>query len=286
MTETIVHCFIPSSLFIADKMPCNDHIVALELRRRTDFMNSNIGALLQANLRCAKENIAYLWIGLAQTTYVMRNLTQRNNTGAMIMATATFNNVLTEEVWSAEGSALWVKRAVLVVLGIALMVVSAKAKVLIPYTPVPITLGTFGVLTIGAAYGPRLGLATIVGYMLIGMLGFDVFAGSSAELSGMEYMMGGTGGYLVGYVLAIVALGYAARRGWDRNVLLMAVAMLIGTALIYIPGAAWLMNLYGFDLPTAISKGVTPFLVGDAIKLALAALLLPAVWKLVGKART
>lgn len=202
------------------------------------------------------------------------------------MTTATINNVLTEEFWSMDGSKIWIKRAVLVVLGIALMILSAKAKVLIPYTPVPITLGTFGVLTIGAAYGPRLGLATIVSYLLIGAFGFDVFAGSSAELNGREYMMGGTGGYLVGYVLATLALGFAARKGWDRNVMLMAIAMLIGTALIYIPGVAWLMSLYGFDLSTAFSKGVMPFLIGDAVKLALAALLLPAVWKLVGKART
>ena len=150
--------------------------------------------------------------------------------------------------------------------------------------PVPITMGTFAVLTIGAAYGPRLGLTTILGYMLVGALGFDVFASSSAEKFGLEYMMGGTGGYLVGYVLATFALGYLARLGWDRTMPKMALGLLIGNALIYVPGLLWLGALYGWDQPI-LQWGLTPFLLGDAIKLALAALLVPAVWKLVGRAR-
>jgi len=201
------------------------------------------------------------------------------------MATAATHNTLTDEIWNAEGTALWVKRAVLVIAGIAVLALAAKITVPLPFTPVPLTLGTFAVLTIGAAYGARMGFATILGYMLIGALGFDVFSKSSAELNGWTYMSGSTGGYLLGFVLATVALGYGARRGWDRNVVSMALMMLAGTALIYIPGAAWLMHLYGFDLATAFAKGVQPFLMVDAIKLALAALLVPAVWKLVGKAR-
>ncbi|MCT4557334.1 MAG: biotin transporter BioY [Pelagimonas sp.] len=191
-------------------------------------------------------------------------------------------NVLVEMFGANEGAALRVKQAALVILGIAALAVAAKIKV--PMWPVPITMGTFAVLTIGAAYGPRLGLATILGYMLVGALGYDVFAGSSAEKFGLEYMMGGTGGYLVGYVLATLALGSLARAGWDRSAPKMAGAMLIGNALIYVPGLIWLGMLYGWDKPI-LEWGLTPFLVGDAIKLALAAVLLPAVWKLVGKAR-
>jgi len=96
--------------------------------------------------------------------------------------------------------------------------------------------------------------------------------------------MGGTGGYLVGYALSTVALGYFARIGWDRNVLLMAVAMLIGNALIYVPGLLWLGQLYGWDQPI-LQWGLTPFLVGDALKLVLAALLVPAAWKMLGNLR-
>jgi len=195
----------------------------------------------------------------------------------------TFNDkVLTEAVGPSEGTALIVKQAAMVVLGIVALVIFAKIK--IPMWPVPITMGTFAVLTIGAAYGPRLGLVTIMGYMIIGALGFDVFAGSSAEAYGLTYMMGGTGGYLVGYVLATLALGFAARAGWDRSILLMALAMLLGNVLIYVPGLAWLGTLYGWDQPI-LAWGLTPFLLGDVLKLALAALLVPGLWKLFGTAR-
>lgn len=198
------------------------------------------------------------------------------------MGTAINNKVLSE-VWGAhEGAGLRAKQAALVVLGIAVLAVAAKIKV--PMWPVPVTMGTFAVLSIGAAYGPRLGLVTILGYMIVGAFGFDVFASSSAETFGLTYMMGGTGGYLVGYVLATCALGLLARRGWDRSFAWMALAMLIGNALIYAPGLLWLGQLYGWDKPI-LEWGLTPFLVGDALKLALAAVVLPAVWKLVGKAR-
>jgi biotin transport system substrate-specific component len=214
------------------------------------------------------------------------------------MADTASRHVLTEAFWPAEGAALWLKRAALVALGILALAVAAKVKVPMWPSPVPITLGTFAVLTIGAAYGPRLGLVTILGYMLIGALGFDVFAGSSAESNGLAYMTGGTGGYLLGYVLATVALGLAARRGWDRTVTGMALAMLIGNVLIYLPGLAWLHQLiasgalafdpasYASPWSQTLAWGLTPYLIGDALKLALAALIVPGLWKLIGSART
>lgn len=198
------------------------------------------------------------------------------------MSQAVTNPVLADVLGPREGTALRIKQVVLVVLGVVALAIAAKIKV--PMWPVPITMGTFAVLSIGAAYGARLGLVTILGYMIVGALGFDVFAGSSAEKFGLEYMMGGTGGYLVGYVLATVALGALAARGWDRSPMKMALAMLIGNALIYVPGLLWLGTLYGWDKPI-LEWGLTPFLVGDAIKLALAAALLPVLWNLVGKAR-
>ena len=198
------------------------------------------------------------------------------------MALALNDKVLTEAFGPTEGAALRVKQVLMVALGIVALAIFAKIKV--PMWPVPITMGTFAVLTIGAAYGPRLGLTTILGYMIVGALGFDVFASSSAEAAGLTYMMGGTGGYLVGYVLATLILGWAARAGWDRSVLMMGVAMLLGNVAIYVPGVAWLGVLYGFDQPI-VQWGLTPFLIGDALKLGLAALLVPAVWKMVGDAR-
>ncbi|MFT6452009.1 MAG: biotin transport system substrate-specific component [Halocynthiibacter sp.] len=214
-----------------------------------------------------------------------RGLGQNNanaleETGAM--ATLTKDMVLSEAFGAKSGTQLYIKQAVLVALGIIVLAVSAKIAV--PMWPVPITMGTFSVLTIGVAYGPRLGLITILGYLAVGALGFDVFAGSSAEKNGIAYMMGGTGGYLVGYALASLMLGYLARLGWDRSFGKMAGAMLIGNAIIYVPGLLWLVVLYGIEKPI-LQWGLTPFLIGDAVKLALAALLVPAVWKLVGNAR-
>jgi biotin transport system substrate-specific component len=211
------------------------------------------------------------------------------------MADTASRHVLTEAAWPAEGAGLWVRRAVLLVLGVAALTLAAKAAVPLWPSPVPITLGTFAVLTIGAAYGPRLGLATILAYLVVGALGFDVFAGSSAETNGLAYMTGSTGGYLVGYLLAALALGHAARRGWDRSVPGMAAAMIVGNALIYIPGLLWLHHLvadglfdaaaYASPWQQTLAWGLTPYLIGDALKLALAALVVPGLWKLVGSAR-
>ncbi len=201
------------------------------------------------------------------------------------MNTTVSHRVLSDTVWSAQGTALWIKRALLVLAGVAVLAICAKIKFPIPGSPVPVTLGTFGVLAIGAAYGMRLALVTILAYLALGALGMDVFAGSSAEKNGLVYMMGGTGGYLLGYALSAVALGALAQRGWDRSVLWMGLAMLVGNALIYVPGLLWL-NTFAESWAQTFAWGITPFLIGDAVKLALAALLLPALWKLVGNART
>jgi len=200
------------------------------------------------------------------------------------MAQAMTDRVLTEAFGPSEGTALRIKQAVLVVAGIVLLTIMAKIKLPVPPSPVAVNMGTFAVLTIGAAYGARLGLVTIIGYMLIGALGFDVFQSSTAELSGIEYMMGGTGGYLLGYVMATVLLGVLARRGWDRSVVWMALAMLLGNVILYVPGLLWLGQVYGWDKPI-LEWGLTPFVIGDLMKLALAAMILPAAWKLVGRAR-
>jgi|TARA_B110000114_G_scaffold172964_1_gene200186 biotin transport system substrate-specific component len=198
------------------------------------------------------------------------------------MTTAIHKSVLSEVILPRDGrQAKLVKQIALVLVGVMLLILSAKIK--IPMIPVPMTMGTFAVLSIGAVYGPRLGLMTIIGYMIVGALGFDVFASSSSEKFGVSYMMGSTGGYLVGYVLAILVLGWTARQGWDRSILKMAAAMVLGNVIIYVPGLLWLATLYGWDQPI-LTWGLTPFLVGDLVKLGLAALLLPGAWRLVDKA--
>ncbi|MEL6520198.1 MAG: biotin transporter BioY [Pseudomonadota bacterium] len=195
-----------------------------------------------------------------------------------------------------KGTGLIVKQVVLVLAGIALLAVAAKVKVPLWPSPVPITLGTFAVLTIGATYGLRLGLMTILGYLAIGAAGMDVFATSSAENYGLAYMLGGSGGYLLGYALAVAYLGWASRRGLDRSIEGMGGSMLIANLAIYVPGLLWLHQWIvagdRFDgakfssiWDQTLAWGLTPFLIGDLLKLALAALLVPAIWAVVSKAR-
>ena len=189
------------------------------------------------------------------------------------------------ETFGDEGAARVAKQVLLVALGVAALAIAAKIKV--PMWPVPATLQTFVVLSIGASYGMRLGLVTLIAYLAGGALGFDVFTGSSAEVGGLSYMLGATGGYLVGFAVAAGAMGALARAGWDRSVGRMALAMLIGNAIIYLFGVPWMAYLFLEDRGFAwvMQWGMTNFLVFDALKLALAALLFPALWKLVGDAR-
>jgi len=193
--------------------------------------------------------------------------------------------VLTEALPGGEGAALMARRIALVALGVAAMAIAAKIKV--PMWPVPITMQTFVVLGLGAAYGMRLGAVTMLAYLAVGAAGVDVFTGSSAGQSGLAYMLGGTGGYLAGYPVAAALMGWLARRGWDRDIARTALAMLLGTIAIYVPGLLWLGHLHAgaHGWATVLDWGLWPFLVGDALKAALAALMLPALWRLVGPAR-
>lgn len=195
------------------------------------------------------------------------------------------NKLLIEAIWTPNQDIIWIQKMVLVAVGIAFLIIAAKTKLILPFSPVPVTLGTFAVLTIGTTYGQRLGLMTIFGYLLIGMLGFDVFANSSAEANGLTYMLGGTGGYLIGYCFAIMALGFIAKLNWDRNIFKLGAALVFANILIYAPGLLWLGQLYGWDQPI-IAWGLTPFIIGDLLKLALTASLIPLIWKLIGKARS
>ncbi len=199
------------------------------------------------------------------------------------MSTTHERPVLSEVLGPSEGTSRRAKQIALVILGIAALTIAAKIR--IPMWPVPVTMQTFAVLTIGAAYGVRLGLVTLLAYLAVGAAGLAVFSGDSA---GLTYIAGPTGGYLVGFAVAAGAMGWLAERGWDRSFVSMAAAMLIGNAIIYVFGLPWMAYLFLAEKGGAwvLQWGITAFLVGDAIKLALAALLVPAVWKLVGPARS
>lgn len=171
-------------------------------------------------------------------------------------------------------------KALLVIGGSLAMWLSAKIQV--PFYPVPITMQTFVVLAFGMAVGWRLAAVTLGLYLLQGALGLPVFAGTPEKGIGLAYMAGPTGGYLVGQFLAATLVGWLAERGWDRNVVLTAAAMLVGNALIYVPGLLWLGTVLGWDKPV-LEWGLYPFVLGDLFKLGLAALVLPGAWWLIGK---
>src|SRR5215213_3319246 len=174
-----------------------------------------------------------------------------------LQATApTFATLL----WPArDNSAATVIRAIILALfGSVLLAISAKIQVPIP--PVPMTMQTLVVLLIGATYGWRLGGATVLLYIAEGMLGLPVFANTPPAVASPEYLLGPTGGYLVGYVATAVVMGLLAERGWDRSLLRVVVMMSVGHALIFAFGVAWLAHLFGPAKAWAV--GFVPFIAG------------------------
>ena len=199
--------------------------------------------------------------------------------------TSQVHNTLIGTLWPSSTGAnampnAMMRNVVLAMIGTLFLTLAAKIQV--PLWPVPMTFGTLAVLMVGMAYGWRLAGATLMLYMAQGAIGLPVFAGTPEKGIGLAYMMGGTGGYLIGYVLAAMAVGWLAEKGWDRTILGAALAMLIGNALIYIPGVMWLGALLGWDKPI-LEWGFTPFILGDVIKLGLAMFLMPLAWHLLGK---
>jgi biotin transport system substrate-specific component len=193
-----------------------------------------------------------------------------------------------------ERAAAWQRHLLMVVAGTLLIVVCARVSFYLPGNPfVPVTLQTFGVLFAGALLGFRRGLAAVGLYLLIGVIGLPVFAydqASDSYRSGLAtivalrdgaVVLGATGGYLVGFLLAGPLVGRLAELGWDRRIGGSVAAMLVANAVIYAIGVPWLMVAAGFDLATGLDKGLWPFLIGDALKLAVAAALLPAGWWLI-----
>ena len=179
---------------------------------------------------------------------------------------------LADTVWSPVGSSPAVRAIVLALIGTALLTLSAKIQV--PFWPVPMTMQTFVVLVLGMAYGWRLAGATVLLYLAQGAIGLPVFAAGA----GIAYFAGPTAGYLAGFLLAAVVVGWLAEHGWDRSVPRTLGAMLIGTAIIFACGIAWLGTLIG--LRQAIGAGLVPFLLGEAVKIALATAILPFAWRL------
>lgn len=165
----------------------------------------------------------------------------------------------------------------LVAVGTLLLTLSAKAHV--PFYPVPMTMQTFMVLLLGFTLGARLAGLTVLAYLAEGLAGLPVFSGTPERGIGLAYLVGPTGGYLFGFLLAAVATGFLAERSFDRSIVKAAIAALLGMLLIYAPGLLWLGTVIGWDKPV-LEFGLFPYLTGEVFKLMLLACLLPAAWKL------
>lgn len=176
---------------------------------------------------------------------------------------------------------------------IALMVAGAlfiavTAQVVIPLSPVPITGQTLGVLLVGGALGSKRGGFSVLLYVLLGFF-LPVYAGHAQGISHIigssegHLVLGATGGYLVGFVVAGAIVGRLAELGWDRNFVGAVAAFVVGNLVIYAFGVPWLMLAAGLNINEAVAGGLTPFLLGDGLKIVAAAALFPAAWWVVGR---
>jgi len=168
----------------------------------------------------------------------------------------------------------FVQSAFLVIGGSLALALSAKIQV--PFWPVPITMQSMVALLIGMAFGSRLGALTILAYLAEGVAGLPVFAGMAA---GPAYLAGPTGGYLLGFLLGGAFAGWAAERGWGRDLSRTLPVMLLGHVLIFAPGLVWLAALLGWD--KALAFGIAPFMLATLLKSALGAAIVSALWKFV-----
>jgi biotin transport system substrate-specific component len=175
------------------------------------------------------------------------------------------------------GSLLW--KLVLVLAGSALIALAAQVRIPLPFSPVPVTGQTFAVLLVAAALG-RLGLWSVIAYLIEGAMGLPVFAGGTF---GVATIVGPTGGYLIGFVLAGALVGRLAELGWDRRIGGALAMMLIGTFVIYAFGLPWLGASMHTTTSETIANGLTPFVAWDAAKLIVAAGIFPVGWWLIGR---
>lgn len=164
--------------------------------------------------------------------------------------------------------AVWLKERTtverLIVLGVAnlLLIACSQVRIPLPFTPVPITGQTFGVLLLGALLGSRYGTAVVSTYVLEGAIGLPVFAGWKG---GFAALLGPTGGYIIGFIPATFVVGWLFERGWSRHLSTTVAALLLGNAVIYAFGLPWLAFFVGWN--QVLQMGMLPFLPGDLVKL-------------------
>lgn len=198
------------------------------------------------------------------------------------MTGMTGSQALVQRYWPAREQAGMAQGAIraLALIAFGSLFLAVMAQVKVPMWPVPITFQTFAVLLLGLTYGFRLGTATILAHVAQGAMGLPVFAGGAG---GIAVLMGPTGGYIAGFVLAVMLTGWLADRGWSRRILPAIAALLIGNAVIYLVGVSYLHAAFVPDLQKALAVGIAPFLIGDALKIALAVSVLQLSWKRAAK---
>lgn len=172
------------------------------------------------------------------------------------------------------------RNAGLVAAGAALILLTSRLYANLPGTPVPFTLQNLGVLVVGGSLGLRRGALAAALYLALGMVGLPVFAEARG---GYSVVLGATGGYLVGFILASALVGRLAELGWDRRLGGALGATILGTGAIYLVGVPWLAVSTGMSIGNAVAKGLEPFLAADVAKLVAAAVLFPAAWWVVGR---
>ncbi|MET7388242.1 biotin transporter BioY [Streptomyces sp. NPDC005529] len=193
------------------------------------------------------------------------------------MSTAVATSSRPGEVLADLLPASRVRDVALVMGGAALTGIAAQISLPVPGSPVPVTGQTFAALLVGTALGARRGFLSLAVYALVGMAGVPWFAGGGSGAAAPSF------GYVLGMLLASTVVGSLARRGADRSVLRMAGTMLIGEAIVYAIGVPYLALATGMSASAAVAAGLTPFLIGDALKAALAMGVLPTAWKLIDK---
>jgi biotin transport system substrate-specific component len=194
----------------------------------------------------------------------------------MVVSTQTISDVILPR---PQSRSLAIGRDIfLVLLASGLLALTAQISIILPFSPVPFTGQTFGVLLIGAALGWKRGGLAVLAYLTEGFIGLPFFAGG---LSGISILTGYRGGYLIGFIGAAMLVGYLAERGWDRTPWMTAFAMILGNLVIYLCGVSWLAYYFHISFIQGMNLGMYPFLLWDTVKLAVAITALPSAWSFV-----
>lgn len=195
----------------------------------------------------------------------------------MLAKEATLRTPLIEFIWPERS----LMRNCLLVLGTSLLfALSAQIAFPLPFSPVPVTSQTLVMLLAGAVLGSRLGVLSVLTYIIEGVVGLPFFAKGGA---GLTYLRGATGGYLLGFVVAAFVIGLLVEGGLGRTFRTAVLAMVIGNMVLYCFGVPWLKSVLNISLSKAVIFGVYPFILGDLYKIGLASVFLPKLWGFFGK---